>query len=88
MQEDEARSLLYSLCEGPIFSDTLRELRLVLREHGNLSNSTDYDDWAYESHTPFEDCIESFMWDESEERFEAVKMIVDAGAKSDEWYDD
>lgn len=80
--QDDAKDKLYSLCEERIDGGTLREMRLILREHSYLINS------PYEEATPLEYCIEGFMWDESEERFEAVKMIVDAGAGLDEWYDD
>lgn len=79
--QDDARDKLYGLCEGEIDGGALRELRLILREHSYLINS------PYEEATPLEYCIEGFMWDESEERFEAVKMIVDAGAGLDEWED-
>ena len=88
MREVEARAMLYSLCEEPILDDTLSELRLILRDHSSLITSTGFYVLTNEDVTPLEDCIEGFMWDESEERFEAVKMIVDAGAKSYEWYDD
>ena len=73
---------LYGLCECEIDGNALREMRLILSGHSYLISSPD------EEATLLEDCIEGFMWDESEERFEAVKMIVDAGAGLDEWEDE
>lgn len=78
----DAGSRLYSLCEGEIVIDTLRELGLILRGHSYLLNTSD------EEFTPLEVCVDGFNWDESKARFEAVKMIVDAGAGLDEWRDD
>ena len=66
--KDDARDKLYSLCEREIDGRTLRELRLILCDHSYLINS------QYEEATPLEDCIEGFMWDESEERFEEGLM--------------
>ncbi|MBQ7169570.1 MAG: ankyrin repeat domain-containing protein [Synergistaceae bacterium] len=78
---DDARSRLYSLCEGEIDGGALRELGLILRGHSYLLNMLDDDA------TPLEVCVDGFGWDESEARLEAVKMIVDAGAGLDEWDD-